>query len=253
MDNQNKNKKIHIMLVVLSILTPVLVLGLAIGLITAWYTNVIQTGDINASTKNVSIIYTINDRTEENETTYSITNLAFFDADSEKEGKYLEDMSCKIRLNITNNSSDSVKYTIRFESDKFTSPSTGTVTSRAYAACVFDDVTKDTSNHKTVNSYLVNSETQTAEITYYKEAETNTKYVAEKKVLTILPSNGSSYVDLYVFGIQDLDGAKSEDFLYTNIQKTSTRSYQFRLSIIAEPQGSPIITENTTTTTTTTS
>ena len=243
MDN-NKKKKLNIMIVILSILAPILVLGIGIGLIAAWYTNVIQTGDINASTKNVSIIYTINDRTEENETTYSINNLVFFDSDSDKEGRYLETMSCKIRLNITNNSSDSVKYKVRFESDKVKLQANDTVTSSAYAACVFDDVTKDLTGHKTVDSYLANKETSQANITYDKQAETNTKFVAEKEIMALLAPDGTSYVDLYVFGIQDLDSAKSEDFLYTNILKTTTRSYQFKISIIAEPQGSPVISEN---------
>ena len=48
------------------------------------------------------------------------------------------------------------------------------------------------------------------------------------------------------------DGAKNDDFLYTDNTKVDTRTYQFKLSVIAEPQGSPNVTENPTTTTTVT-
>ena len=115
MDN-NKKPKINIVFLVLSILTPILICGIAIGIITAWYTNVIQTGDINATTKNLAIEYEING-SEKNITTYNITNLAFFDADDDYEGQFLSEMAFEIELHMTNKSSDTVNYKVEFEAN----------------------------------------------------------------------------------------------------------------------------------------
>ena len=242
MDN-NKKKKLNIMIVILSILAPILVLGIGIGLITAWYTNVIQTGDINASTQNMSIKYTINNSTE-NILTYDITNLVFFDANSTSEGQYLEDMAFEISLDLENNSSVDVNYRIMFDSKKTIVTSNDEQTSRAYAACVFDDVTKDLEEHTTVNSYMVSVAN---ELTY---SNTSTAFNATKYGTSTLPKKddtnpnaNKTNIKLYVFGIQDIDTASSDDFLY-NGNRNTTRRYTFTISIIAEPNGTPDISEN---------
>ena len=74
---EKKRSKLNIVFFVLAILAPILIAGIAIGVIRAWYTNVIQTGDLDATTKNMSIKYTINN-SEENITSYNISNLVFF-------------------------------------------------------------------------------------------------------------------------------------------------------------------------------
>ena len=241
---EKKRSKLNIVFFVLAILAPILIAGIAIGVIRAWYTNVIQTGDLDATTKNMSIKYTINN-SKENITSYNISNLVFFDSNSEQEGKYLNSMSFHIELSLTNNSSDEVSYTIKLESTKTVlKDDDDNEISKAYVACVYDSTAVDTTNHKTVDSYLVNN--QATGVTY---ENTTTSFTATKESKTNLAKDANVKVQLYIFGIQDIDPALSQDFLYTDITKADTRTYNFKLTIIAEPKGSPVVTENTTVTT----
>ena len=242
---EKKRSKLNIVFFVLAILAPILIAGIAIGVIRAWYTNVIQTGDLDATTKNMSIKYTINN-SEENITSYNnISNLVFFDSNSEQEGKYLNSMSFHIELSLTNNSSDEVSYTIKLESTKTVlKDDDDNEISKAYVACVYDSTAVDTTGHKTVDSYLVNNEaTQATGVTY---ENTTTSFTATKESTTNLAKDANTKVHLYVFGIQDIDPALSQDFLYTDITKADTRTYNFKITIIAEPKGSPVVTENPT-------
>ena len=245
---EKKRSKLNIVFFVLAILAPILIAGIAIGVIRAWYTNVIQTGDLDATTKNMSIKYTINN-SEENITSYNnISNLVFFDSNSENEGPYLNSMSFHIELSLTNNSSDEVSYTIKLESTKTVlKDDDDNEISKAYVACVYDSTAVDTTGHKTVDSYLVNNQaTQATGVTY---ENATTSFTATKESTSNLAVNGNVKVQLYIFGIQDIDPALSQDFLYTDITKADTRTYNFKLTIIAEPKGSPVVTENTTVTT----
>ena len=241
---EKKRSKLNIVFFVLAILAPILIAGIAIGVIRAWYTNVIQTGDLDATTKNMSIKYTINN-SEENITSYNISNLVFFDSNSEQEGKYLNSMSFHIELSLTNNSSDEVSYTVKLESTKTVlKDDDNNEISKAYVACVYDSTAVDTTGHKTVDSYLANNEaTQATGVTY---ENTTTSFTATKESTTNLAKDANTKVQLYIFGIQDIDRALSQDFLYTDITKADTRTYNFKLTIIAEPKGSPVVTENTT-------
>ena len=239
-----KNKKLHIIFLVLAVVTPMLIGLIAVGLIRAWYTNVIQTGELNAETKNVAIKYYVNDstKTQENITTYSISNLAFFDADSDFEGEYLEPMAFEIKLDITNNSTDAVSYKIEFESIKTILLDDEEEISVAYAACIFDSV--EVSDTKlSVYSYI---DSPGSGVSYNKNktSDTDRLYVASKESSVNLAAGENASIYLYVFGIQEIDSALSTDFLYTNLTRTDTRSYQFKLSIIAEPKGSTNVTES---------
>ena len=239
-------KKSHIITIVLSILAPVLAIIIGISMVRAWYTKIVQTGELDATSKNVAIKYQLNNSAE-NVTTYTINNLAFFDADSEDEGEFLNLLALKIDLVLTNNADNETNYTIIFESTKTTLVENEVTKSRAYAACAFDSVAKDTANHKTVNSYLQDSETTTATNTY---DNSTTNYTATKVSKVNLkakddPSDGDeTTISLYVFGIQDIDTASSKDFLYTDANKTDVRSYTFTITIIAEPQGAAVVTNN---------
>lgn len=243
MDENKKTKRAKILTVILSIMLPVLMIVTIISVVNAWYTNVIQTGEINASTQNLAIKYKINNSTE-NITTYTISNLAFFDADNENEGEYLEDMAFKITIDLENNSSTEVNYSIIFEANKVDTSRNNNVVSRAYPACIFDDVTKDTTNHTTVNSYITNS-------TYNTYSNTTTKYTATKtsassldiKSGNVVPDSAKASIDLYVFGIQDVDLASSDDFLYTS-NRQATRTYTFTLTIKSEAVGGASVSEN---------
>lgn len=243
MEDNKKEKRSKILTVILSILLPVLMVVTIISVVNAWYTNVIQTGELNASTQNVALKYKINNSSE-NVLTYTISNLVFFDADSTSEGQYLEDMAFEISLDIENNSSVDVNYSVVFDSTKTVITANNEITSRAYAACIFDDVTKDTTGHQTVNSYMVDVEN---ELTY---SNTTTAFKATKVGSSILPKKdetdataNKTNIKLYVFGIQDIDSASSDDFLY-NGNKNTTRSYTFTLTIVAEPNGTPDVSED---------
>ncbi len=104
---------------ILSLIAPVLlVAATATVVIFAWYVSMIQTGEIDASTKNLAIEYTFDNNTKKNQTKYTVKNLAFFDVDSTNEVSYIEDMATKLTINLKNNSSSSVKYTIIFQANK---------------------------------------------------------------------------------------------------------------------------------------
>lgn len=243
MEDNKKQKKAKIITLILTLILPVLMVVTIISVVNAWYTNVIQTGELDASTQNLAIKYKINNSSD-NILTYSINNLVFFDADSTSEGQYLEDMAFEISLDIENNSSVDINYSVVFDSTKTIVTSNNTETSKAYAACIFDDVTKDTTNHQTVNSYMVDVAN---ELTY---SNTSTAFKATKLGTSILPKKdetdatvNKTNIKLYVFGIQDIDSASSDDFLYLG-NKETTRRYTFTLTIIAEPNGTPEVNEN---------
>lgn len=247
--------KLNIVLLSLSILASVVIIFITISMVRAWYTNAIQTGDINAETKELSIKYQLNEGSENIVEYNNITNLAFFDIDSDEEGKYLRAMAFKIDIDLENNSTDNVSYEIKFESAKtIKKDSSNNEISIAYAACIFDNVSDDTKN-AVEDYYLVGATNTNYEITYaYKNVPTfeaskksaGTNYLLAKANATGTHQDDyKTRVTLYVFGIQEVDSAANEDFLYdTNDQNVDTQSYQFTLSIIANPVGSAVVTEN---------
>ena len=244
--------KLNIILLSLSILASVVIIFLTISMVRAWYTNVIQTGNINAETKKLSIKYQLNEGSD-NVVTYEISNLAFFDINCNNEGKYLRTMAFKIDIDLENNSTDNVAYEIKFESNKtIKKDSNNHNISIAYAACIFDDVEDDTNT--SVIDYLDNK-TSTVEdpydITYSyddstfvssKKSDDSSVLIAHEKVTGENPYAYKTRVTLYVFGIQEIDSATNEDFLYDTNGDTET--YRFTLSIIANPVGSAVVTEN---------
>lgn len=250
-----KKDKLNIILLSLSILASVVIIFITISMVRAWYTNAIQTGEINAETKELSIKYQLNEGSE-NVVTYEISNLAFFDPNSGYEGKYLRHMAFKIDIDLENNSSDTVSYEIKFESIKtYTKDEGNNNISIAYAACIFDDVEDD--NNDTVDDYFVDKVATAQnpyEITYVygdtysafessKKSQDTANLVAKEKVTELNPNAYKTRVTLYVFGIQEVDSAANEDFLYTDSTKADTRTYNFTLSIIANPVGSAVVEE----------
>ena len=239
--------KLNIVLLSLSILASVVIIFITISMVRAWYTNAIQTGDINAETKELSIKYQLNEGSENIVEYNNITNLAFFDIDSDEEGKYLRTMAFKIDIDLENNST----YEIKFESAKTTKKdSSNNEISIAYAACIFDNVSDD--NITAVDDYLVGATNTNYEITYAyddvptfeaSKKSTGTNYLLAKANATGTHQDEyKTRVTLYVFGIQEVDSAANEDFLYDT--NGDTQTYQFTLSIIANPVGSVVVTEN---------
>ena len=93
--------KMKIFKLIMSISVPILLLGATISLIVlAWYVSMIQTGEIDATTKNLVVEYSFNKDTAVNKKTYTVRNLAFFDTDSESETSYLSSMAVKLEIKL---------------------------------------------------------------------------------------------------------------------------------------------------------
>ena len=233
MKNKKRNKVITILNLILSIFTPIFVVVVTASLLYAWYTNTIQTGSLDASTQNVSIEYKINNSEDTNVLTYNISNLAFFDSTATQETKYLNTMAFRIDLNIKNKSKTAVGYRVLFESTKTVVQNSNNETiSRAYPACIYDNVTP-TSSLTTVTSFLSRD----------NATNNDTVFNSSKSGSSDLDVDASTTITLYVFGIQDIAQASSDDFLYT-ANRADTRTYSFKLSIIAEPKGEATVAEN---------
>lgn len=202
-----------------------LVFGVVISLTYtfAWYTYTTKIGKIDAETKDIAFAYRFDESEYINETSYSITNLTFFDIDDTSELKYLNDMHTVIQLDIDNYSSDIIDYTIDFSSN-FTEIKDGdTVISRAYVVGFITTIeTIALDEEKTViKDYIpLCSETQS-----YKSEHTGHLAIPDG-------SNADSSVTLYLhlIGVQEIDTANN-DFLFNN--DGTTVEYKFTLTIKA--------------------
>ena len=165
---------------------PTIGLGFTIFIIIStalgWYTNVNQTGHIDANTKNVGFSYTING-VELEEDEYDISNLAFFDIDSMFEGDYFSDMCFEIELNVKNITDSPLNYSIKFEGEK----KIITGVSNSYVACVM-------SPQKL--GYVLTTDTEVKSgKTYYEYDEDTHKYtVSNMAVGHSITENDNLYI-----------------------------------------------------------
>lgn len=187
------NKKI-IKPIILSITA--LVILIISTIVYAWYTNVDRVNqEIDGSSDDIVLDYTINDDTSTT-TTYSISNLVFFDPNDENETKYLSSMATKIKLNITNVTNKNVNCKISFIVQKYDSTT-------AYCAAIIVDDDFDTSN----------STDKISELDGYNK---DLILSLEEKEDSLDVKN----IYLYIFGVQTNDSANN-DFLYTSTYKFS--------------------------------
>ena len=104
---------------IMSIVAPVLLLMATASLIVvAWYVSVIQTGDLDATTKNLVVEYIFDNSKKSNESTYNISDIAFFDKNQEQELKYIKDMAIRLQIKLKNNSDNKIDYKVEFVSEK---------------------------------------------------------------------------------------------------------------------------------------
>ena len=330
-------KVLNILKKFMPIIAPILLLSITASIVVvAWYVSIIQTGEIDATTKNVALEYVFDNGILKNQTRYTVKNLAFFDVDSEDELEYIEPMAVKLSLKLKNNSSNKLKYTIIFQSEKSilkedtysaaivngnnykelvdngeiyvrseqepykytlvtaTTYQEGTYYKKddksiAYIDCVFDintqnaTVINDLKNIKPAGTTYENtlkkvtasivsqtdlpvegtySEVTVTEETFKTDGSLYTRtgtgqasdpFIYHRVTSGTYQSNTKYYidesitiVDLYLYGVQEIDTALNDDFIYTldsNNNKT-TKTYNFTLTIIAEPQGETEVTEN---------
>lgn len=240
------NKKLRIFQMIISIITPIMLAStVVVVIIFGWYIKKQQTANINATTKNVSIEYTFDEDEEKNVVNYTVSNLVFFDADSNVDNKkielkYLNDMAVKLDLTLKNKGTNDVKYKITFESVKqiVTETVEGNSVNKsiAYVDCLFYNITSIPNTVTTVSGIKALSQTG---VTYTNTSETATNK-AEYDMTSVTPDvilvpEATVTISMYLYGVQEIDSAKNSDFLYDN--NGDLRDYTFSLTLEAIPQG----------------
>jgi len=207
------------------ILVFVLLLATTISLARAWYVKVSKIGKIDADTKDISIVYKINDSKEINQLDYTITDLAFFDIDNyydsstktgEDEINYLNNMAVCMKIDLENSSSDIVDLTISFSSEPRENKVEEIVASRAYVQGVLsaEPMTFAKSENVTkIEDYLP------------KDEEGNVIKNNSQLVVEDLEIDGKTTIYVYLFGVQEIDSASNDLFI--------DDSYSFNLTISA--------------------
>lgn len=266
-------KKLNILNLILSIVAPIaLITVVVISIVFGWYTNRQQVANIDATTKNVAVEYTFDDDTEKNVLNYTVNNLAFFDIDSNDEDnnkielRYLPVMAVKLSITLKNNSSNDINYKIIFESKKtIKNDSNDDPVSIAYIDCLFYDVKTnltDNNGDLDIPSTLTTVEdikgVSEAGITYTNVTNgngtaqspftTTSKAVRDSAGLStgkiLKPTDDAVTVDMYIYGVQEIDSAKNDDFLYETVNNVKTlKKYNFSLTIESVPLGEAQVSE----------
>lgn len=236
------------------ILVPILVAIASIPIIYAWYVNVIRTGKIDGSTKNVSINYTFDNgrTTSTNSLTYTIDNLAFFDIDNEDETAYFSLMACDLEIHLENTSQSDMTYTVVFQTTKREIlDGEDNVISKSYVACYM------TNNPTTTIAALKTNGTVSGNSVTYTETTTSFQASTASPEYALKASNSGTTdeatIHLYLIGVQEIDSATNTDFLYSEAGgNRSLTQYTFTITITGTPKSDSIATEVTTTQATTT-
>ncbi len=181
-----------------------------------WFLKRSATEPIDANTKGIVFSYEVTDgyNTKKDVLAYSVKNVAFFDKDSENEGKYFKDMALEIEFKITNVCEYDLEISLEFI------PTEETTTAHLEGLLTNQKITS-TADLKTVEEVLTKNKVgdSASQITI-KEAlqakdDTNTSTTA---------TGGTVSVYLYLFGVQPDDTA-TNDFL--------TKTYGFSVELSA--------------------
>ncbi len=180
------------------------IIGLALFLIVvsttviyAWFINTNKVGHIDAQSDGIVLTYKLNG--EYNKTNeYSIENLVFFDTDNTKETKYFKNMATKIEIVLENRGSKMITVSlatsntsiVQYEADGSTEASS------AYAKVIFSEAEiadySNTASATILSEYIVGNE--------------------DIDSIEIDPGQNKT-IYAYVFGVQEMDNAKNEDFI----------------------------------------
>lgn len=246
--NDSPKSKSGIALKILYIVAPLLMVFTVVVLIYAWYTNTLQTGELDVTTKNFTIEYTFDDDTEKNVLTYTVNDIAFFDYDAEEEVQFLEDEAIPLLLNLRNTSESNLNYTITFKATKTVLTTSGTVESVAYVGALLDFTGMGTTYDSIEDRYDADTThtnyTGSAYDATSADTISATNYL-EVKTTGVIDAGETDDLTLYLFGIQEIDSAINSQFLYQTVNNvTSLRSYTFEITIYAEPISSASVDEN---------
>lgn len=250
--------KIKIFNLILSIVAPVLLVTvLVLALTYGWYMQRQQTATIDAKTKNLAVEYSFDDSEETNVIEYTVKNISFFDYSKIKEDqtiestqvemKYLPIMAVKLDIKLKNNCDSNISYKIKFESTKvIEKDDDDNVISIAYVDCVFNSMPNDTSSINEISELKTNGNGVT-----YTNTSLSSVALLDSTTLTsdseLAPTEFVT-VSLYIFGVQEIDEAKNDVFLYDvandNNEVTRTlKDYSFKLVFESVPLGEATVVE----------
>ena len=216
----SKTTKIVVLINVIASLVLVIIIS---STLYAWYVRTSHTESVDVSTNGIVLSYEIDDDdTTVNTTTYSIDNLAFFDFDSEYEGKYFTTMCHVIQIEVTNKSKKNVDITLSYvEPNSYDDP---------FCTCIVS------------KSGTLNSSTETGSIKDYIETNTLADLTYDEDGFIESYNTSSTFENIardysetfyvYIFGIQQDDNA-TNDFLYSDNAYTTGETYTFKLKLEA--------------------
>ncbi len=192
-------KKILITTILIGLLALSFV-GYGIGY--GWFLNRSATESIDANTKGIVFSYEVTDgyNTKKDVLAYSVKNVAFFDKDSENEGKYFKDMALELKFEITNVCEYDLDVTLEFKPTE--------ETTSAHLECLLTNTQiTSTADYATVEDVLTAKKVgDSASKITIPEA------LKAKDETTASSTGGVASVYLYLFGVQPDDSA-TNDFL----------------------------------------
>ena len=243
--------KSNLILKILMIATPLLMALVAVVLVYAWYTNTIQTGEIDATTKNFTIEYTFDDDTEKNVLEYNVKDIAFFQYQSKNEIDFLEGEVVPFKIKLLNKSTSDMTYTITLKSTKTVLTGTETnaqseevtvVKSVAYIGSMLDfENVGSTKTYKSIQDRLEAEDDENYTAAEYNLKATNQQTNENATKYFICETTGEidsgvttpTTITLYLFGIQEIEDATNDMFIYN--ANGTLKSYSFELTINAVP------------------
>lgn len=240
--------KSSLILKILYIFTPLLMVFTIVVLVYAWYTNTLQTGEINATTKNFVVEYTFDDDTNKNVLTYTVDDLSFFEYEATEEIGFLEGQAIPLQINLANKSNSALNYTITFKATKTVLTESNQVKSVAYVGCILDFNNLGTSIKDTYDADTNHVNYTAADYNAANASNTNTLIVQTTGTLDAsadLEDPETDQLTIYLFGIQEIYSATNNQFIYQTENNVQTlRSYTFELTIFAEPISNSSVEEN---------
>ncbi len=210
------------------IIAPILLIGITITIIVAWYTNTHKIGNIEGDTSDNVISYTLND-TNVNVYKYSVSNLTFFDIDNVNETKYFLDMVTVVKLEIENVTNNSLYLTIDYSYiPKY--QYTNTISTTTSASNIFNTtLPSGASAISKAYCYGFISENK-LEKTNIKENDSIENNISSyRSKIENIKLSGKSQITyyLYLFGVQVID-TSNNDFL--------KQKFNFTLSLTSKVQ-----------------
>ena len=174
----------------------------------SWYVNINQTNNVDVTTNGVIVTYEIDTDSKTTDTnSYTISDLVFFDEDSDFEGKFFTKMAHLVRFDITNKSKKSVDITLANN----TNYSSNIANKTPYATCV---IAKTNAYDSTLTTYTTSSVEG-----YIDDVE-----LSKSSTITNVAVDDFATFYVYVYGVQPNDEA-TNDFL--------SETYSFDLTITA--------------------